>query len=76
MLLSNLAKSPRIEILLGLKVPEVDGLTEKDVLGQFMEVFVLGEDKKWNEHANFDFLASVWGDLTRVANFHSLDLTL
>lgn len=67
MLLSNLAKSQRIEALLGLKVAEAEGLTEKDVLGQLMEVFVLGENKKWNEHATFDFLASVWGDLTRVS---------
>lgn len=66
MLLSNLAKSPHIEELLGLKVPVIDGLREKDVLGQLMEVFVLGENKKWNQHANFDFLANVWGDLTRV----------
>ena len=66
MLLSNLAKSPRIETLLGLKVAEVDGLREKTVLGQLMEVFVLGENKRWNPNANFDFLANVWGDLTRV----------
>lgn len=66
MLLSNLAKSPRIEVLLDLKVSEVNGLTEKDVLGQLMEVFVLGENKKWNQHATFDFLGNVWGDITRV----------
>jgi hypothetical protein len=66
MLLSNLSKSPRIETLLGVKVAEVEGLTEKTVLGQLMEVFVLGENKKWNPNATFDFLANVWGDLTRV----------
>ena len=66
MLLSNLAKSPRIELLLNLKVPAVEGLTETDVLRQLMEVFVLGENKKWNKHANFDFLGNVWGDLARV----------
>ena len=37
-----------------------------------MEVFVLGESKKWNEHANFDFLGNVWGDLTRVFSFQSV----
>jgi hypothetical protein len=66
MLLSNLSKSPRIETLFGVKVAEVEGLTEKSVLGQLMEVFVLGENKKWNPNATFDFLANVWGDLTRV----------
>ena len=66
MLLSNLAKSPRIEVLFALKVVGGEGLTEKSVLGQLMEVFVLGENKKWNENANFDFLGNVWGDLTRV----------
>ena len=52
--------------MLGVKVAEVEGLTEKNVLGQLMEVFVLGENKKWNPNATFDFLANVWGDLTRV----------
>jgi hypothetical protein len=68
MLLSNLVKSPHIETLLALKVPEVKGLQEKSVAGQLMEVFVLGENKKWNHYANFDFLANVWGDLTRVSS--------
>ena len=66
MLLSNLAKSPRIETLMNIQVPEAEGLTEKTVLGQLMEVFVLGEDKKWNPNATFDFLGNVWGDITRV----------
>ena len=66
MLLSNLAKSPKIETLLGLKVHEAEGLTEKTVLGQLMEVFVIGEHKRWNPNANYDFLANVWGDITRV----------
>ena len=68
MLLSNLAKSAKIEALLGLSVPEIDGLAEKTILGQLMEVFVVGEDKKWNELATYDFLANVWGDITRVAS--------
>ena len=72
MLLSNLAKSPRIEVLFTLKVAGCEGLTEKSVLGQLMEVFVLGENKKWNEKANFDFLGNVWGDLTRVFSSQSV----
>jgi len=68
MLLSNLAKSPRIEVLLSLTTTPVEGLREKSVLGQLMEVFVLGENKKWNEKATFDFLANVWGDITRVTS--------
>jgi hypothetical protein len=68
MLLSNLAKSPRIDRLFGLQVLAVTGMREKGVLGQLMEVFVLGEDKKWNGHATFDFLANVWGDITRVSS--------
>jgi Domain of unknown function (DUF383) len=66
MLLSNLAKSQKIEGLLGVKSPEVEGLREKIVLGQLMEVFVIGENRKWNQHATFDFLGNVWGDITRV----------
>ena len=72
MLLSNLAKSPRIEALFGLKAPEVPELTEKSVLGQLMEVFVRGENKEWNDNATFDFLASVWGDITRVVPRNAL----
>jgi hypothetical protein len=66
MLLSNLGKSEKIEPLFRLKTGAVEGLTETSVLGQLMEVFVVGEGKNWNTHANFDFLANVWGDLTRV----------
>lgn len=66
MLLSNLVKSPRIEILMNIQVPAAEALTEKTVLGQLMEVFVLGENKKWNPNATFDFLGNVWGDITRV----------
>jgi hypothetical protein len=78
MLLSNLAKSPRInlDILLGLQISEVEGLRETTVLGQLMEVFVLGENKKWNENATFDFLANVWGDLTRVCPQSDYELTI
>jgi hypothetical protein len=67
MLLSNLGKSEKIEALFGLKTGKVEGLTETSVLGQLMEVFVVGEGKKWNTHANFDFVGNIWGDLTRVA---------
>jgi len=68
MLLSNLSKNAKIEALFGLKMGSVQGLTEASVLGQLMEVFVVGDGKKWNPHANFDFLGNVWGDLTRVSN--------
>jgi len=73
MLLSNLGKSEKIEALFGLKTNKVEGLTETTVLGQLMEVFFVGEGKKWNPHANFDFVGNVWGDLTRVTypfSFH------
>ena len=72
MLLSNLAKNPKVESLFGLNVLEVEGFSEKDVLGQLMETFVRGENKKWNPNANFDFLANVWGDITRVDPFCSM----
>lgn len=53
-------------MLLGLQITEVEGMRETNILGQLMEVFVLGETKKWNNHATYDFLANVWGDITRV----------
>jgi len=61
-----------MEVLFNLEVPEVEGLTEKSVLGQLMEVFVLGENKKWNQYATFDFLGNVWGDITRVLSLQSV----
>lgn len=72
MLLSNLGKSEKIEALFGLKTGKVEGLVETSVLGQLMEIFVLGEGNKWNTHANFDFLGNVWGDLTRVGYHFSV----
>jgi hypothetical protein len=52
MLLSNLSKSEKIEALFGLKTGKVEGLTETRVLGQLIEVFVVGEGKKWNTLTN------------------------
>jgi Domain of unknown function (DUF383) len=69
MLLSNLAKSDKINILFGIQAPPVEGLAETTLLGQLLEVFSIGEGKKWNTHANFNFLANFFGDLSRVLSF-------
>jgi Domain of unknown function (DUF383) len=66
MLLLNLAKSPKIELIFKIKGSQVEGLEEKDTLGQLMEMYVRGENKKWNENANFNFLSGFWGDISRV----------
>jgi hypothetical protein len=68
MLLSNLGKSAKIETLFALKTDGgvAEGLKETSMVGQLMEVFVVGDGKKWNPHANFDFLGNVWADITQV----------
>ncbi|KAI9027957.1 hypothetical protein DFJ74DRAFT_604020 [Hyaloraphidium curvatum] len=61
MLLSNLAKSP----LLARLVPRlVSGSSPK--LAQLVDTFVKGDGKKWNEQANFDFLASLFAEIAAL----------
>lgn len=61
MLLSNLAKTP---LLAGLLRKLTSGSNPK--LTQLVDVFVKGDGKKWNEQASFDFLASVFAELSAL----------
>ncbi|KAJ2572898.1 Protein hgh1 [Coemansia sp. RSA 1836] len=66
MLLSNLTKKDSIcRILAKLDVGEVPGIcNSRFALDQLTDVFVKGMDKAYNKDAQFNFLASVFADVT------------
>ncbi|OMJ22517.1 Protein HGH1-like protein [Smittium culicis] len=66
MLLSNLVKNSEIaEILLNLKVTIKDNIIKSDLaLDQFVQLFLLGVTESINKKADFDFLSSVFAELT------------
>jgi hypothetical protein len=66
MLLSNLAKGDQIKALLTLNRKSLGDISQSDeAMNQLMDCFVQGAEKKLNPHANFDFLANLFSDLTR-----------
>jgi len=66
MLLANLAKHDELKSVLTRKqrVPETLGSTEA-VINQLMDLFVKGADGSYNKHANFDYLAYLFADLSK-----------
>ncbi|KAJ2103285.1 Protein hgh1 [Coemansia sp. S100] len=66
MLLSNLTKKDSIcRILAKLDVGDVPGICDsRFALDQLTDVFVKGMDKTYNKDARFNFLASVFADVT------------
>ncbi|OMJ12325.1 Protein HGH1-like protein [Smittium culicis] len=66
MLLSNLVKNSEIaEMLLNLKVTTKDNIIKSDLaLDQFVQLFLLGVTESINKKADFDFLSSVFAELT------------
>nr|KAK5434739.1 Protein hgh1 [Exophiala xenobiotica] len=67
MLLSNLAKSERLERLITLKraVPEQSVSTSPYALDQLFDCFVKGADGTLNKGANFDYLAYLLADMSK-----------
>ena len=67
MLLSNLAKSNRMEKLISLKrsAPAKSVSTSPYALDQIFDCFVKGADGSLNKHANFDYLAYLLADLSK-----------
>lgn len=67
MLLSNLAKSDRMERLIKLKraVPAKTVSTSPYALDQLFDCFVRGADGSLNKHANFDYLAYLLADMSK-----------
>lgn len=67
MLLSNLAKSDRMEKLTSMKrpLPDKSVSTSSYVLDQLFDCFVKGADGSLNKHANFDYLAYLLADMSK-----------
>ncbi|EXJ90417.1 hypothetical protein A1O1_03518 [Capronia coronata CBS 617.96] len=67
MLLSNLAKSDRMEKLITLKrsVPDKSVSTSPYALDQLFDLFVKGADGSLNKHADFDYLAYLLADMSK-----------
>src|SRR5688572_14569684 len=77
MLLSNITKDEATSAkLLSLNVQPIQGLSSSTrAIDQLADVFVRGLDKKYNEKAEYHFLASVFANVTMV-NCQLFDLLL
>jgi hypothetical protein len=65
MLLSNLTKIPAVcSRLLALKSAD----SNQRVLDALVDVFVRGDSRAVNQHATFDFLASVFANISMVGS--------
>ncbi|KAK3318519.1 hypothetical protein B0H66DRAFT_241397 [Apodospora peruviana] len=68
MLLANLSKWDGLKSLLSRKQPAAEGLGSNElVLNQLIDLFVKGADGSYNKHADFDYLAYVFADLSKHA---------
>jgi len=73
MLLSNLSKLEKVSyqlLKLTLDVPKAEGEEGTDsiyALDLLLEIFLKGEGKKYNKSANYDFLASVFANVSTVS---------
>ena len=68
MLLSNLAKSDRLQNILVLKRAIPRPLSESaGAMNQLMDCFVKGAEGNLNKAANFDYLAYFFADITKVS---------
>ncbi|KAL2443730.1 Protein HGH1-like protein [Exophiala dermatitidis] len=67
MLLSNMAKSDRMERLVPLKrsLPDKTVSTSPYALDQLFDLFVKGADGGLNKHADFDYLAYLMADMSK-----------
>ena len=67
MLLSNMAKSDKLEGLLTLKRDVPAELSKSNIaIDQLMDCFVKGANGNWNPTADFDFLAYLFADLSKA----------
>jgi hypothetical protein len=71
MLLANMTKSDKMGRLIGLQrsipAPEDRVSSSAYAMDQLMDCFVKGASRELNTEANFDFLAYVFADLSRMA---------
>ena len=68
MLLSNMAKSDSIERLFTLERHPPSGLSKSKIaMDQLMDCFVKGAQGSYNPKADFDYLAYLFADLSKVS---------
>ena len=66
MLLANMSKRDTIKTLLTKKQAPPEGLKSNDLaINQLLDLFVKGFDGSYNKHADFDYLAYLFADLTK-----------
>ena len=72
MLLSNMAKSDSFERLFTLERDAPLGLSKsKTAINQLMDCFVKGAEGAYNSEADFDYLAYLFADLSKVKHQES-----
>lgn len=68
MLLANMAKSDAIQRILDLKRDVPKSLsTSPMAINQLMDCFVKGAAGRYNNHADFDYLAYFFADIAKVS---------
>ncbi|KAK3307031.1 uncharacterized protein B0T15DRAFT_395987 [Chaetomium strumarium] len=76
MLLANMAKWDGLKSIAARKQDPPKELQSNElVLNQLLDLFVKGADGTYNEHANFDYLAYVFADLSKHAEIRQFFLT-
>lgn len=66
MLIANLVKWDSLKAILQRKQPAPEELKSDDtILNQLMDLFVKGQDGAYNKHADFDYLAYAFADLSK-----------
>jgi hypothetical protein len=67
MLMANMAKSDSIERLFALKRDAPVALSKSKIaIDQLMDCFVKGAEGRYNPKADFDYLAYLFADLSKV----------
>lgn len=76
MLLANMAKWDGLKSIVTRKQPSPDSLKSDElVLNQLLDLFVKGADGTYNKHADFDYLAYVFADLSKHAEIRQFFVT-
>ncbi|KAL2015474.1 hypothetical protein VTK56DRAFT_5380 [Thermocarpiscus australiensis] len=76
MLLANMAKWDGLKSVAARKQTAPDALKSNElVLNQLLDLFVKGADRTYNKHADFDYLAYVFADLSKHAEIRQFFVT-
>lgn len=68
MLLANLAKWDSVSRIISLQQPPPPSLaSDPNILNQLMDLFVKGASRTYNPHADYDYLAYLFADLSKHA---------